>query len=244
MHLPPTIVCLSKLDDFDGVKSVVELEYSVHQVSRFQVTECLTVFPQLPKDEKSLLCVPTFQKADADMVDYTKQAESEKNRLLQSFVQWGKCVCEYVLKRNQWADCIDPCSGLPLLTTQGSSCYSEVDGMQTLLKYKLQQVGDCSVIVHPRWGTRVYPASLFSTAPLKLLLEAINFSNDRFASVSPPSAPNNLLAETTSVDVILGGPKRKRSFQTVESETVVDRDSKHNEIHHEKLKSLVHDKPD
>lgn len=213
MHVQPSVVVLTELEAFEGVKSNVQLEYSVHSISRLMVTECLTVFPELRKDESGLLCVPTFQKAEADLVDYTKQADYEKNRLLQSFVQWGKAVCQYILQRNQWADCVDPCSGMPLLTKHGSSCYSEVDGMQTLLKYRLQQVGDCSVIVHPRWGTRVYPASIFTTAPLSLLLEAIDGAHRRYMLLPPISSIVPLSPESDQIILALGAAgacKRKR----------------------------------
>lgn len=86
---------------------------------------------------------------------------------------------------DSWTDYIDPCSGLPVsigalytlrpsshharswsqaLSECGSAVYPEVDGFETLLKYKVSSAAGCRVIVHPRWGTQVYPATAFTTA--------------------------------------------------------------------------------
>ncbi|GBG88949.1 hypothetical protein CBR_g48559 [Chara braunii] len=60
-------------------------------------------------------------------------------------------------------------------------CYSEVYAARVLLGYEVQQVGACPVVVHPRFGTRAYPASLVTTAPLEPLLEAISAARDGFS---------------------------------------------------------------
>ncbi len=51
----------------------------------------------------------------------------------------------------------------------GSTLYSEVDGIQSFLKYKPGRVGNCHVVVHPEWTSFMYPASFFSDAPLDVL---------------------------------------------------------------------------
>lgn len=63
-----------------------------------------------------------------------------------------------------WADYIDPCSGLPM-RTPGNTVYSEIDGMAMLLPYERLNAGMCSVLAHPQWGTSIYPATIFTTAP-------------------------------------------------------------------------------
>lgn len=58
--------------------------------------------------------------------------------------------------------------------THGNKVYSEVDGMQLLLQYRVMNAGRCKVLLHPQWGSSVYPASLFCNAPadvVKKLLE-------------------------------------------------------------------------
>ena len=47
--------------------------------------------------------------------------------------------------------------------------YSEVDGFSVLLHFKTHSAGMCEVASHPRWGTRFYPATIFTTAPYDIL---------------------------------------------------------------------------
>jgi hypothetical protein len=56
----------------------------------------------------------------------------------------------------------------------GSSFYPDVHGSQTLLKYDLSQAGGCAMIRHPRWGTRVYPATLFIRAPFDVIERVVS----------------------------------------------------------------------
>ena len=72
-----------------------------------------------------------------------------------------------------WADYIDPCSGLAVITANSNKVYSEVDGMQTLLNYRVLNAGFCKVLLHPVWGSAVYPASIFTTAPQETVAELL-----------------------------------------------------------------------
>lgn len=180
----PVRVTLTDVPEFQNTKQPVCLEYSVHLVPRSMVHECLTVLPCINKDTDNLLCVPTFQKADDDLTEFTEKAAYEKDRLLESFFAWGKLICAELNKAGHWADVIDPCSGYPLLTDRGSSIYSEVAGMNVLLKYKLYKVSGCSLIEHPVWKTRCYPASLFTLAPQDLLEKAIANANTSLGAVN------------------------------------------------------------
>jgi hypothetical protein len=78
-------------------------------------------------------------------------------------------VCEKIRSRGFWADYIDPCSGLPMLTPNlNTKVYSEVDGMEVLLGYRAYSAGFCKILVHPQWGSAVYPATIFCYAPREL----------------------------------------------------------------------------
>jgi len=48
--------------------------------------------------------------------------------------------------------------------------------MQALLKYHTQCCGPCKILLHPKWGSHVYPASLFTTAPLDVVVQVIDES--------------------------------------------------------------------
>jgi len=72
------------------------------------------------------------------------------------FIDFAKDLCEKIRAQGYWADFIDPCSGLPMLTVDCNKVYSEVDGMECLLNYKSHNAGFCKILTHPRWGSAVY----------------------------------------------------------------------------------------
>lgn len=92
------------------------------------------------------------------------------------FLEFGKHICEQLRSKGYWADYIDPCSGLPMLSLNCNKVYSEVDGMECLLNYKAYNAGFCKILTHPRWGSAVYPATIFAHAPAEVvrsLLESL-----------------------------------------------------------------------
>jgi hypothetical protein len=57
---------------------------------------------------------------------------------------------------------------------QGSNSthpYNEVEGIQRLLGYRTYSAAMCRVLSHPQWGTAVYPASIFTNAPVELVAQ-------------------------------------------------------------------------
>jgi hypothetical protein len=55
-----------------------------------------------------------------------------------------------------------------------SNVYGEVNGAQLLLGYRCQNAGCCKILLHPKWGSAVYPASFFTKAPLEVVKEIIS----------------------------------------------------------------------
>lgn len=88
---------------------------------------------------------------------------------------FGQYVCSRIRQCKYWADYIDPCSGLPMLTTEHChhKVYSEVDGMELLLGYRAYSAGFCKILHHPTWGSAVYPATLFAYAPRHVVMEIL-----------------------------------------------------------------------
>lgn len=64
-----------------------------------------------------------------------------------------------------------------MINKDTTTVYSEVDALTTLLGYKSTTAGCCRVVFHPKWGTAVYPATMFTNAPLEKLLESIAKQN-------------------------------------------------------------------
>lgn len=120
-----------------------------------------------------MLIIPTCQQAVMDLVQRGEQVEDEKDRLLERFVEFAAHVCRTLEAQGHWADYIDPCSGLPMVHRETGNVYGEVEALCTLLGYQTQNAGCCKVILHPKWGSSVYPASMFAKAPVEAVLESI-----------------------------------------------------------------------
>lgn len=89
------------------------------------------------------------------------------------FISFGKHLCEQIRLKGYWADYIDPCSGLPMISLNCNKVYSEVDGMECLLNYKSYNAGFCKILTHPKWGSAVYPATIFAHAPVNVVKNLI-----------------------------------------------------------------------
>ncbi|KAG7387994.1 hypothetical protein PHYPSEUDO_013246 [Phytophthora pseudosyringae] len=155
-------------------------QVSVHACPRLLMRELQHVFPaQLQqrsksKGESAVLAVLTCQRSRMDLSQFGVDADKEKDRLLESFVAFAQQVANALIARKFWADFIDPCSGLPMLTLSSNKVYSEVDGVELLLRYRCLSAGMCKILLHPAWGAAVYPASLFTTAPYEVVQEVLH----------------------------------------------------------------------
>ena len=117
-----------------------------------------------------------------ELVRWGDDVEKEKDMCLERFAEFGAAVCAELRAQGHWADYIDPCSGLPATQDHANRGYSEVDGLAVLLRFGVQSAGPCKVATHPIWGTRFYPATMFTTAPFASLRSAIESVRDGAAS--------------------------------------------------------------
>lgn len=80
----------------------------------------------------------------------------------------------FSLKQIQGALIVPTCPCvLQMIHQNTNTVYSEVDALSTLLSFTCQNAGCCKVILHPKWGSSVYPATFFAKAPLESVLDAI-----------------------------------------------------------------------
>ena len=177
--LPPRILIQRPGSD-DGI------ETSVHNLPKPLLREFRHVFqdeylkrPEInvpiatAGEEMVLIAIPTNQRAREDLVAVGDHIEQEKDRLLNVFISFGREVSERIRGKGYWADFIDPCSGLPMMTQNCNKVYSEVDGMECLLNYKSYNAGFCKILTHPKWGSAVYPATIFAHCPISVAMEVI-----------------------------------------------------------------------
>mmetsp|Transcript_25925 Transcript_25925/g.57610 ORF Transcript_25925/g.57610 Transcript_25925/m.57610 type:complete len:226 (+) Transcript_25925:229-906(+) len=124
-------------------------------------------------DGMVLLALPTNQRAREDLVAVGDHIEAEKDRLLNVFMEFGGDISQKLRSKGYWADYIDPCSGLPMLTLNCNKVYSEVDGMECLLNYRAYNAGFCKILTHPKWGSAVYPATIFAYCPVDVAKDVL-----------------------------------------------------------------------
>jgi len=145
-------------------------EISVHTLPPAFRADLAAVLPAMPLD--GLLLVPTAQRARVDLAAWGDEAAREKDALLERFAAWADAVSARLRARGFWADAVDPCSGLARATPHSHAPYPEVDAFETLLRWRTSDAGGCRLLLHPRWGSAVYPATLFARAPLADVLAA------------------------------------------------------------------------
>ena len=116
---------------------------------------------------------PHAQRTKMDLVQTGESVDTEKDFCLERFMTFAKNVTDRLIAAGHWADYIDPCSGLSMVNKDSQQIYGEVDALVTLLNYQTTNSGCCKVVLHPTWGSAVYPASIFTKAPPAALADAI-----------------------------------------------------------------------
>jgi len=156
-----------------------QLEFSIHKTSIPIKRELKSVIPAVNLNDE-IFIIPTFQYVKVSLSHVTDLTELEKNRLLENFAGWSKLICQYLIGKGFFADFIDPCTGFPSISRQSSSVFSEVDSAAALLNYRTEQVGFCNLVLHPKWGSACYPASIVVNANIDAIIEAIEKTNRRW----------------------------------------------------------------
>jgi len=163
----------AKSESLAGVSHVFTstMEVAAFVCSSAYKRELQVVFPG--QDLTGAVAVPTFQQTVVDLVSYGGDQDVEKDRCLEAFFAFAKPLCQELQAKGFFADYIDPCSGLPMITPDTQKVFDEVQSAQVLLSYPIQNTGCCKILLHPKWGSSVYPATLFTTAPVAELVQAL-----------------------------------------------------------------------
>ena len=66
-----------------------------------------------------------------------------------------------------------------MIHKESQRVYGEVDALMTLLNYECTNVGCCKIVMHPKWGSSVYPASLFAIAPEEEVRSALRIAAEK-----------------------------------------------------------------
>jgi Methylmalonic aciduria and homocystinuria type D protein len=110
-----------------------------------------------------------LQKARFSLTEEKQAIELEKEGLREQFLRWAFPLICQLRDRHFVTDLIDPRSGNPLLSSSGEICHDDVAAIAEILGWEIAVAGHCRAIVHPQWGTAVYPGIILSTASLPVL---------------------------------------------------------------------------
>ena len=115
-----------------------------------------------------LWVVIVLQQSRYELVEKTPEVEQEKERLREKFLRFGFDVAFNLRDRNYPSNLIDPRTGYPLLSRPGEILHDDTAVVQALLGFPIMR-NKCRVLEHPRWGTAVYPSTLLTSAPPKII---------------------------------------------------------------------------
>jgi hypothetical protein len=147
------------------------MQYSVHLPSRYIYTHQHQLLPDWSLPASSVLIV--LQRCPCNLLEQAPEAELQKNLLRREFLKLGGNIVIELNRMGYLADLFDPRTGLPVLSTPGPLRIDDVAIAHTILGYPVYNHGGCSVILHPHWGSSVYPSTLISSAQPLILQRVV-----------------------------------------------------------------------
>ena len=144
---------------------------SIHNPSQYICANCEQILPDW-KQQQFLWVIVVLQQSKYPLVEMTGEIETEKEKLREKFIRFGCDVAFNLRDQGYTTDLIDPRTGYPLLSHPGLIPHDDTAVAKALLNYPVIK-NKCCVLVHPQWGTAVYPSVLLSSAPPEVILSVI-----------------------------------------------------------------------
>ncbi|BAU13389.1 hypothetical protein LEP3755_39280 [Leptolyngbya sp. NIES-3755] len=145
------------------------MQYSVHPPSEFIAAHSEKLLPEWSHPIRSIVVV--LQPADRELTERCWETDLQKQKLRSQFLEFGLKVAESL--KDHLVELFDPKTGFPVLSGAGSLRLDDVAVVRSTLGYTIAPVGNCLTIVHPLWGSAVYPSILMSSAEMRLVDAAV-----------------------------------------------------------------------
>ena len=115
---------------------------------------------------KSIILI--LQKSHFPLENSNHEIEQEKDYLRERFFRLG-CNLVFKLRDSQYqSDLFDPRNGYPLLSRPGNLTLNDTALVQDLLGFNVVK-HRCSLLIHPKWGTAIYPSTIVTSASLEII---------------------------------------------------------------------------
>ncbi|MEM6751600.1 MAG: methylmalonic aciduria and homocystinuria type D protein [Cyanobacteria bacterium P01_C01_bin.38] len=148
-----------------------EIQISIHSPTRYIRENCQRILPDW-SNKLGMSVAIVLQQSEFALTESSPRIEAEKQRLRARFMKFA-CDVAFDLRDKQYlTDFIDPRTGYPLLSRPGQIPHDDTAVVKTLLKYPMI-CNECRVLIHPKWGTAVYPSILISAAPRIIISQTI-----------------------------------------------------------------------
>ncbi len=138
------------------------LQYSVHCPSTYIDVHRHQLLPAWLLPVQSVLVV--LQHCPVRLAQVTPETERQKRCLREQFLRLAKPILRELQHRGFEVDIFDPKTGKPMRSPSGTLTLDDVAVVQSLLGYPCVPHGECHVLMHPQWGSAVFPSVLVTTA--------------------------------------------------------------------------------
>jgi len=141
------------------------LECVAHDCPELIRKEFADLFPQRDIMNGSLSVITISQRTEEDMTKWAESVETEREKLLETFIDGATEICQALQLAGYWGDFIDPASGKPYLGPHTNGTLYETDERYRKFGFDIEDLGCCKVIRHQLWGTHAYVGCIFTNAP-------------------------------------------------------------------------------
>ncbi|MEO1430485.1 MAG: methylmalonic aciduria and homocystinuria type D protein [Cyanobacteria bacterium J06632_19] len=148
-----------------------EIEISIHAPTRYVRQNTQRILPDW-SNKLGMSVAVVLQQSQFALTESSPRIEAEKQRLRAKFMRFASEVAFDLKDKNYFSDLIDPRTGYPVLSRPGQTPHDDTAVVKKLLKYPMI-CNKCRVLIHPKWGTAVYPSILLSTAPKIIIAHTI-----------------------------------------------------------------------
>lgn len=152
-----------------SLEAMGDTEYSIHSPSPFIDCSWQALLPTWNTPVLSVLVL--LQRSPVRLCESTPEAEATKGRLRERSLSQLMPLVRTLGNHHYLSEIFDPRTGLPLCAGDDVSRMplNDVAVVHAVLGYARHQYGRCHCILHPVWGSSVYPTILLSAAPTAVL---------------------------------------------------------------------------
>ena len=157
-----------------------EIEYSIHAPSVFIERHWPVLLPDWSVPVLSMLIV--MQRSPIPLAQHSSHADRVKQDLRARFIALAKPILDQLHHQGHEAEFFDPRTGLPYHATQPGITLNDVAVVHTALNYALKPCGPCHCVIHPIWGSGVYPSIMMSSAAPCVFAPIVAWALEPFAT--------------------------------------------------------------